>query len=194
MTTRINRRLVLAGMAGLVGSTALPRRSIAAKGHGNQGADYDWRQAAPRSRYVWENHEEIFYHDLSYEDPELNSAPEYAAFSRRSWVFNRALAWRTDAAGSVLCHGQGGDVPLTGEHQASRWLSDPRNLIESVGEATRFRKRAPARYRDCAVIPAFQFHTGQHPVLEIEVSDASTDWQFCVSIKGRAGPPLLDSG
>jgi hypothetical protein len=44
-----------------------------------------------------------------------------------------------------------------------------------------------------AVLPAFQFHLGQNPTLELDANQASADWQFIVSVNGRSGAPLLAS-
>ena len=40
-------------------------------------------------------------------------------------------------------------------------------------------------------MPAFQFHVGQHPILEVEADGGDCDWQFCIALKGRSGPPLV---
>lgn len=191
----IDRRDVLGAMVGAAGLVNLPTRAAGLDDEKRlAGGVFDWRQAAARPKFVWENLEDVFYHDLSYEEAELNTSPEMVALAQRPWVFNRAMQWQTDSSGTVLCYTAAGDLPLTGEQQVSRWFSDPRNSIVAVDGHNRFVKKTPTRYRDCAILPAFQFHLGQQPVLAFDISHADADWQVCVSIKGRAGPPLLDSG
>jgi len=160
-------------------------------------AAYPWlnQTTGPRPPFVWENMEDLIYHDLEYGEPALDGAPEFCAFMRRVWVFNRAMRWRAEGAdGAIVCYSAAADLELTGQRQVSAWHSDPENEIAALDTATQFVKRSPLRRRDCAVLPAFQFHLGQHPVLEVTVTEASDDWQFVVSIKGRSGPPLLSSG
>ncbi len=156
--------------------------------------DFSWinQVEGPRPEFVWENREDVFYHDLSFPDGKITTAPEFVAFMGRAWVFNRAMEWRRED-GCILCYSVGGDLPLTGANAVSAWHSDPTNLIEQAGEFTRFEKRSTVRRRDCIVLPAFQFHVGQHPKLELTVSDATGEWQFVVAIKGRAGAPLVSS-
>ncbi len=157
--------------------------------------DFSWinQVQGPRPEYVWENREDVFYHDLSFPDETVVNSPEFVAFLMRSWVFNRAMEWHREN-GCILAYCVGGDLPLTGEDSVSTWHSDPANGIEQTGHYTRFKKRATVRRRDCAVLPSFQFHLGQHPKLELTVSESSDDWQFVISIKGRGGAPLLSSG
>jgi hypothetical protein len=160
-------------------------------------AAYPWlnQTTGPRPPFVWENMEDLIYHDLEYGEPALDGAPEFCAFMRRVWVFNRAMRWRREGLdGAIVCYCAGGDLELTGQRQVSAWHSDPENDIVALDAATQFVKRSARRRRDCAVLPAFQFHLGQHPAVEVTVTEATDDWQFVVSIKGRSGPPLLTSG
>jgi len=147
--------------------------------------------AAERPEYALESHEDEVYHELRL--PELATEPEYCAFLDQTWVFNRAMQWHRAPGDTLICTCAGDDLWLTGQREASRWFSDPRNGLELVGDdTTRFVRRSP-RHRDCAVLPAFQFHLGQHPVAALTVSAATADWQLCILIKGRAGPPLIAS-
>jgi len=146
-----------------------------------------------RPDFVWENHEDRMYHDLDMPVPEIQTAPEFFAFMGQVWVFNKSMQWhRENLHGAILCHSTGNVLLLTGEHQVSKWHSDSRNTLSNLGETTRFEKKS-GRRRDCAVLPAFQFHLGQHPVVELSVEDANAAWQFCVSIKGRSGPPFVST-
>ena len=141
--------------------------------------------------YVLENHEDEVYHELRL--PELATEPEYCAFLDQTWVFNRAMQWHQAPGDTLICACEGGELWLTGEQGVSRWFSDPCNGIELSGDRTmRFTRRSP-RQRDCVVLPAFQFHLDQHPLVDLVVSAATTDWQLCVMVKGRSGPPLLAS-
>jgi hypothetical protein len=147
-----------------------------------------------RPRWAWENYEDMMYHDLDFDDPEMMTAPEFFSFMEQVWVFNTAMEWHREGLdGCIVCYSARGDLPLTGAHQVSRWFSDPRNSFEQSGDSARFEKKS-GRRRDCALLPAFQFHLGQNPTVEVAVSDASADWQFCVSIKGRSGPPFISTG
>lgn len=152
-----------------------------------------WHETT-RPEFVWESHEDRMYHDLEFSVPEMQTAPEFVAFMRRVWVFNKAMQWhRENLEDCILCHTAGRELWLTGENQLSRWHSDERNTISQFNESTRFEKKS-GRHRDCAVLPAFQFHLGQNPEVEMRVTEASAPWQFCVSIKGRSGPPFLSTG
>lgn len=148
------------------------------------GQPGDWPTPAVRLG----NREDIIYHDLSY-DAAIEHAPEFVPFMHRAWVFNRAMQWRREGE-CVLCYADPGTLALTGEQQVSAWHSDPVNEISAQGASTKFIKRSTNRRRDCAVLPAFQFHVGQNPTVELVVNDATHDWQFVVSVKGRSGPPL----
>jgi len=139
--------------------------------------------------------EDLFYADEWLADPAVQSAPEFCAFMESAWVFNRAMEWHDEGLdGCVVCYSSVGDLPLTGENQVSSWHSDPENVIAQLGEFTRFEKKSSRRRRDCAVLPCLQFHLGQHHRVEVKVTESSTDWQFCLSAKGRSGPPLASSG
>ena len=148
--------------------------------------DYSWvnQVTGPRPEYVWENREDVIYHDLSY-PAEIETAPEMVPFMHRAWVFNTAMQWHRRPEG-ILCYAAPATLALTGEEQVSAWHSDPANEIVSRGARTRFVKRSTNRRRDCAVLPAFQFHLGQNPILELDVDEASDDWQFVVAVNGRA--------
>jgi hypothetical protein len=146
---------------------------------------------AGRPDLAWQNYEDLIYHDDNYPSEALNTATEFYAFLNRPQVFNRAMRWE-ERNGAVLCWSEGGDLLLTGDRQASAWHSDPANALEQNGALTRFVKRA--RQLDCAVLPGFQFHLGQHPEIEVAVGSAAGDWQFVVAMKGRCGKPLFSSG
>lgn len=143
-----------------------------------------------RPALVWTNCEDVLYHDMEYPEP-VASAPEYCPFLMKVWVFNRAMQWAR-AGGAILCYEDMGILPLSGDHQVSAWHTGRDNSITNDGEFTQWTKSSPRR-RDCLVLPAFQFSLNQHPVLELEVSDADADWQFCATLKGRCGPPLLST-
>ena len=149
------------------------------------------RSVAARPEYALESHEDEVYHELRL--PELATEPEYCALLDQTWVFNRAMQWHRAPGDTLLCACEGGDLWLTGQQGVSRWFSDPLNGLDHLGDhTTRFARRS-ARQRDCAVLPALQFHLEQHPVVELTVSAATADWQLCILIKGRAGPPLIAS-
>jgi hypothetical protein len=146
-----------------------------------------------RPEYGWFNFEDVLYHDNKF-PAEMETHPDVWVFGRqRIWVFNRAMEWRRDEKdGTILCYCPTGELMLTGEKQVSSWHSAPPNSLEHVGAHTRFVKRS-GRQRDSGVLPAFQFHLGQNPAVELEVTEADAEWQFCVSIKGRGGAPMLAS-
>ncbi|MDX2189476.1 MAG: hypothetical protein SFY32_06415 [Bacteroidota bacterium] len=147
-----------------------------------------------RPKYVWENKEDVIYHEIYYPDELIQTAPEFYALMREAWVFNRNMLWHRNANKSIIAYSLPENIQLTGEKSAAQWYSDPKNSISNLKEVTVFEKKSTIRKRDAAVLPAFQFHLAQHSVLIVEVIDASTDWQFVVSRKGRSGPPLLSSG
>jgi hypothetical protein len=152
-----------------------------------------WNETT-RPEYVWENHEDRMYHDLEFPVPQMQSAPEFFTFMDQVWVFNKAMQWhREDLDGCILCHSSVSELLLTGEQQVSKWHSEPRNVLRQEADTTHFEKKS-GRHRDCAVLPAFQFHLAQNPTLELSVTQASAPWQFCASIKGRSGPPFLTTG
>jgi hypothetical protein len=145
-----------------------------------------------RPKFILQNLEDLVYHDL-YWPGGIGELPEFWAFGRRIWVFNKAMVWHRDTeTGSILCYCPVNELKLTGENQVSEWHSGPANTLEQNGEFTRFVKRSGLQ-RDCAILPAFQFHLGQHPKVRIEVSDATAQWQFGIYIKGRSGAPFLSS-
>jgi hypothetical protein len=143
-----------------------------------------------RPKFVWVNREDIFYHDTEY-PLNVAAAPEYCAFPKKPWVFNRGMEWvRRD--GIIVGYESAGILPLTGEKRVSAWFTGPDNRLGDEAEYTRFEKHSNRR-RDGVVLPAFQFHLGQHPVLELDAAGTSSDWQFCVSLKGHSGPPLFST-
>jgi hypothetical protein len=129
-----------------------------------------------------------------YPDTNKITAPEFWTLMREPWVFNRAMRWVEPGNGTTIAVSEGGSLQLTGERQAGRWYTEPGNEVTVKGHATRFVKRTDRRRRDCAVLPSFQFHLGQHPVLRLKVSEATDEWQFVASLKGRSGAPFLSSG
>ena len=147
-----------------------------------------------RPRYVLEGHEDEVYHDLPSHLGARATNPEYHAFVGKSWVFNRAMCWTEAPGDTLICHSAGGDLGLTGGNGVSEWFSDPVNIVtaDDDGGSTRFLRRSQRR-RDCVVLPAFQFNIEQHPKVRLAVTEATSDWQFCVLMKGRAGAPLLAS-
>jgi len=156
---------------------------------------FSWlnQKEGERPKYIWENTEDIIYHELFYPDSLKQTAPEFYSIMRCPWVFNRAMCWEK-VENTIIAYSKNGDLDLTGKNQVSAWYSDPKNTITHQDLFSIFEKKNSKRQRDCAVLPAFQFHLGQHPVLELEVSESSDDWQFCASIKGRSGLPFLCSG
>jgi hypothetical protein len=197
---RISRRevLKLCGLGAAAAFLPTARTAPARSSPGiSQLAGYHWlnQTKGPRPPFVWENCEDLVYHDIEYGDPALDGAPEFCAFMRRVWVFNRAMRWqRGGLDGAIVCYSAAKDLELTGTRQASAWHSDPENEISASGKAMCFVKKSTRRCRDAAVLPAFQFHLGQHPTLEVIVHEADAEWQFVVSVKGRSGPPLVSSG
>lgn len=147
-----------------------------------------YHETDSRPEFVWMNREDVFYHDLDYPSV-IAQAPEYCCFLRKAWVFNRAMEWIREE-GTILCCEPAGELPLTGEKQVSAWFTGTDNKVIQEGEYTRFEKKSP-RYRDCLVLPSFQFHSGHHPVLALDVREANTDWQLVVSLKGRGGRPQI---
>ena len=151
-------------------------------------------QPATRPPFIWDNREDEIYHELNaIKDEFTANDPWYYAFYNKSWTFNRSMRWLR-GFGTVLAYDAVGDLMLTGVQQQSAWFSGPENSLTDDGAATRFSKRSAGRKIDCAVLPMFQYHLGQHPIMELNVSEADADWQFCISLKGRAGPPLICSG
>ena len=193
-----SRRGVLQGLgAGVtVAATGLRRVARAQDSYDHVSAIEErlaafYNETDVRPQYVWVNREDVMYHDMDF-PAEVAAAPEHCAFVNSPvWVFNRATRWLRDS-NTILCYDEGGDLFLTGAHQASSWHSGPANTLASDGDFTVFDKRSQRR-RDAAVLPAFQFRQDQHPVLEFTVLEANTDWQLCVTLKGRGGRPLIAS-
>ena len=170
-----------------------------------------WEDSETRPAYVWENREDVIYHDLEYpvgqvpvgpsshltataNAAEFVNLPEFRPFMHRVWVFNRAMQWHDKGLdGCLLCYSDPAGLALTGEHQVSAWHTGEKNSLTHSGASTTFEKKS-GRRRDAAVLPAFQFHLGQNPKVELAVSEATSDWQFCISIKGRSGPPFISTG
>ncbi|NLE43955.1 MAG: hypothetical protein GX620_04485 [Chloroflexi bacterium] len=148
------------------------------------------RDRLERPRYVLESHEDQVYHDQEVGD--RSTDPEYYAFLGRSWVFNRAMRWLDGPGETLICYSEAGDLVLSGEENVSAWFSDPVNEISHSGERTRFIVRSD-RHRDCIVLPALQFEIERYPTAYLKVAEAKADWQLCVFVKGRSGPPVLAS-
>jgi hypothetical protein len=157
-------------------------------------ADYQKRletfynETDTRPEFVWVNREDVMYHDHDY-PPSIAGAPEYCAFIKKRWVFNRTMQWIRDE-GAILCYENAGIVNLSGENQASAWHTGPDNTLKSEGDFSIWTKHSQRR-RDCVILPAFQFHVTQHPIVELEADGGDSEWQFCVALKGRGGPPLI---
>jgi hypothetical protein len=144
-----------------------------------------------RPEYILESLEDVVYHEARVTP--LASEPEFCAFLDKNLVFNRAMNWLDAPGNTLICLCEGGNLHLTGTKSISKWFSDPSNGIDALNDdATRFTKKS-ARQRDCLVLPALQFSLEQHPIVELTVSAATTDWQFCIIIKGRSGPPIIAS-
>lgn len=193
------RYLIVFAIIGLLSANAVVSQTEnyrICKSDGQVIPDMSWLNQIDgiRPKYVWENREDFIYHDRYYSDSSKLTAPEIYPIMRCAWVFNRAMKWKRNPDRTIIAWSEGGDLILTGEKQVSAWYSDPLNKITSSGDKTIFEKLNNRRQRDCAVIPAFQFHLGQHPVIEITVLESTDDWQFVASLKGRSGPPLISSG
>jgi len=158
--------------------------------------DFTWlnRIGQLRPEFVWENREDYIYHEMYYKDSAKLTSPEIFVITRCPWVFNRAMEWKRNSDGTIIAFSKDGDLQLTGNKQVSAWYSEPRNKIYNEGDATVFEKNSTIRQNDCAMLPSFQFHTGQHGELELNVLESTDDWQFVVSIKGRSGSPFISSG
>lgn len=147
-------------------------------------------QDSDRPEFILEGNEDRLYHDLRLK--EQGNEPEFVILEK-SWAFNRAMRWLRPAEGTILCHGVGESLRLTGENRISEWFSDPANGIAHGKSAAMFKKKS-ARKRDCMVLPGLQFHRDQHPEIAISVHRADAEWQCCLLIKGRCGQPLLSTG
>jgi len=89
---------------------------------------------------------------------------------KQVWIFNRAIQCHDKGLDScILCYSAGGDLMLTGVSQISSWHYDSTNVVTNAGDFARFEKRSTIPCRDCAVLPALQFHLGQHPHLDVTV-------------------------
>jgi len=156
---------------------------------------YKWinQQDTVKSKFAWINAEDVIYHELRIDNHNWQTAPEFYALMNQNWVFNRKMQW-IRSNDNIIAYCSDGNLHLTGEKQCSRWFSDPQNSISEEGEYTIFTKRSKIRIRDAVVLPTFQFHLGQHPIAELEVTDANRYWQFNISIKGRSGDPIYSSG
>jgi hypothetical protein len=159
----------------------------------NQNASRVNQVNGSRPEFVWENWEGLFYAYVWL--PLVQAAPEFCAFMESAWVFNRALEWHDEGLdGCPICCSASGDLSLTGESQVSSWHSDSDDVVTHHGGFARFEKKSWRRCRDCAVLPCFQFQLGPHPRVEVKVTESSANWQFCLSLKGRSGPPFASSG
>ncbi len=158
--------------------------------------DFSWLNRVGQSRpeFIWENREDYIYHEMYYPDSAKLTSPECYAIMRCPWVFNRSMQWKHNTDGTIIAYSQNGDLALTGTKQVSAWYSEPRNKVYNEDEATVFEKNSPVRQNDCAVLPSFQFHLGQHSEIELTVLESTDDWQFVSSMKGRSGPPFICSG
>jgi len=155
---------------------------------------YKWinQQDTIKPKIAWMNAEDVIYHELKIDNPNWQTAPEFCALMNQNWVFNRKMQWiRTNQ--NIIAYSSGGNLPLTGENQCSRWFTDPKNYILQQGAYTVFTKQSQLRIRDAVVLPAFQFHTGQHPLADLQVESAESYWQFNISIKGRSGAPFYST-
>ncbi len=116
---------------------------------------------------------------------------------RKSWVFNRAMVWLDRKAGvedAVICYSSESPLLLTGRKQVSRWYVGPTDELADVDDQfTRFVKKDPKYECGHVSLPPFQFHIQQHPIAELEVSEATHPWQLFVVVKGRTGEPLYTS-
>lgn len=145
-----------------------------------------------RPDLIWENLEDMIYHDTYYHDGRLDDSFELCAFLHRVWTFNRAMRWRQSDHG-LIAQTVGGPLMLTGEDAVSDWHTGSRNEIDASGNELRWSQGSHKR-RDGLVLPTFQFHLGQHPRLRIDVKEAKGTWQAVVALKGRSGAPLWSSG
>ena len=191
-----DRRTVLQSLGLAAGAAAIGApRAVFADDRWKRGGGEDelletfYDDTDVRPPFAWMNREDVLYHDMDMPSAVAES-PEYCSLLRAAvWVFNRQTQWvRQD--GTILCYDAGGDLWLTGSRQASAWHTGPANSLANDGDFTLFSK-ASRRRRDGAVIPSFQFRQDQHPVLDLEVTEADADWQVCITPKGRGGIPLI---
>lgn len=188
------RRAILKGLGLSTGAVAMGSISTARVPGGaslEERLDEFLGPSDQRPEFVWSNFEDVLYHDISL-PPSIATAPEFAAFANSPvWVFNRATQWVRNSE-TILCYDAGGDLLLTGKHQVSRWHTGAPNTLNDDGDFTAFAKTSQRR-RDAAILPSFQFRQDQHPILELDMVEANTAWQLCVTPKGRGGPPLIAS-
>jgi hypothetical protein len=143
-----------------------------------------------RPDFALEGHADEVYHEPRI--PGRQTEPEYCAFLGQSRTFNRAMRWAATPNRTVLAYEAAGNLELTGEARVSDWFSDPANPLQHAGCELTFEKRS-ARQREVVALPELQVNLDQHPILSVTVSDATAQWQVCVLIKSRTGPPLLAS-
>ena len=187
----MKRRTFIGAGISLGGVLAAARGAAPDEAHAGPPAD---SAGVARPRFIWDNREDEIYHEvIAIDDPFTANDPRYYAFYNKSWTFNRSMQWLR-AVDTVIAYQTGGDLPLTGTAAQSAWFTGPENQLQDSAATTRFTKRASNRNIDCAVLPMFQYHLGQHPSMELAVTDANSAWQFCIALKGRAGPPLICSG
>ena len=115
----------------------------------------------------------------------------------RAWVFNRAMVWleeKDGVEGSIIAYSARSPLLLTGKKQVSRFYTvEPNKVIEFDDEWTRFEKHDPKLPSEYMCLPTFQFQMDQHPILELEVRNATGSWQLAFTTKGRNGWPLYRS-
>ncbi len=158
--------------------------------------------------FLFESHEDEVYHSLSVPSIGTNlksveaetvtgetarrpTNPEFYAFLNQPWVFNTRMRWQEAPNDTLLCYCEGGPLPLTGREAVSRWFSDPKNRLAQHEDGTLCFDHGSERTCDAAVLPGLQFSVEQHPVWHLKMLRADADWQCCVYIKGRSGPPFL---
>jgi hypothetical protein len=191
MTAELWSRRTIMRMMALAGLTPLLRGNDdpwITQGDYQTRLETFYNETDTRPDFLWVNREDVMYHDHDY-PPALAGAPEYCAFIKKTWVFNRAMHWIRNE-GAILCYEDTGILNLTGENQVSAWHTGPDNTLKNEHDFSVWTKHSRRR-RDCLVLPAFQFHVGQHPVVEVEADGGDSEWQFCVALKGRCGPPLI---
>jgi hypothetical protein len=112
--------LVLAGVRTMQGQLNNSRIRVS---DGQVIPDYSWlnQKEGPRPKYVWENREDVIYHERYYPDSAKMTAPEIYPIMRGIWVFNRAMKWIRNNDRTIIAYEDIGDCPLTGERQVSAW-------------------------------------------------------------------------
>ena len=143
-----------------------------------------------KPEYVMESREDVLYHDNYVE-----TGADLFGFTKRVMVFNKTMQWlEVENDDIIVCYSDAGDLCLTGSDQVSQWQVNPPDEITTQGQNSRFVKKNADSQIGCALLPCFQFHLGQHPAAELDVTEANCDWQVCVFVKGRSGTPLLCGG